>query len=162
MSGTVWVVIAFGLSQVLRLGSNVVLTRLLAPEIFGLIILVFSIRTGLALMSDMGIGQSIIYNKDAEKPQFYQTAWTIELGRNLLLWLLCLAIASPIASLYGHDELAPVIAVATLSIVIRSLASPAYHLARKRMQIQRVTTFDLTIAFIESCAVILLAVKSCS
>jgi len=38
--GAVWTIASYGLSQVLRLGSNLILTRLLVPEMFGLMSLV--------------------------------------------------------------------------------------------------------------------------
>ncbi len=55
-----WVVIGFGGSQFLRLISNLILTRLLIPELFGLMALVNTFIMGLYLFSDIGIRPSII------------------------------------------------------------------------------------------------------
>ena len=42
----IWVTAGYGLQQVLRLASNLILTRLLFPEAFGLMAIVQTIMTG--------------------------------------------------------------------------------------------------------------------
>lgn len=74
--GMVWTVAGYGASQILRLGSNLILTRLLFPELFGLMTLVNIFITGLHLFSDIGVGPSIIQNKRGDDPVFLNTAWT--------------------------------------------------------------------------------------
>lgn len=71
--------------QLIRLGSNLILTRLLFPEAFGLMALVQTFMTGLAMFSDIGIGPSIIQNRRGEDPDFLNTAWTIQIGRGVML-----------------------------------------------------------------------------
>ncbi|MEM9567949.1 MAG: oligosaccharide flippase family protein, partial [Cyanobacteria bacterium P01_E01_bin.34] len=95
--GVLWTVAAFGSQQVLRFASNLILTRLLIPEFFGLMALVNSLRLGLELFSDVGIGQNIIQSPRGEDPLFLNTAWSIQIIRGILLWLACWAIAQPIA-----------------------------------------------------------------
>jgi len=51
-----WLLLGYGGSQALRLASNLILTRLLFPEAFGLMALVSVITVGLALFSDIGLG----------------------------------------------------------------------------------------------------------
>ena len=96
----IWTVAGFGLIQVIRLATSVVLTRLLAPELFGIMVVVNSLRTGIELLTDFGIGQNIIYNRDAENPEFYNTAWTIQSIRGVLLWLIACAATVPVAHYY--------------------------------------------------------------
>ena len=72
-----WMGLGYGSVQVLRLVNNVILARLLAPPILGLMAVVNSIRTGVELLSDVGIMQNIISNSRGEEPDFYDTAWTI-------------------------------------------------------------------------------------
>ena len=55
-----WTTLSYGCGQVLRLLNNVILARLLAPPIFGLMALVNAIRTGVELLSDVGIIQNIV------------------------------------------------------------------------------------------------------
>ena len=72
-----------------------ILTRLLAPELFGIVTIISSVRNGIELISDVGLGQSIVYNKNSENPDFYNTAWTLQWIRGLLLWVVSLASLYP-------------------------------------------------------------------
>src|SRR3569833_424456 len=92
-----WTTLGYGAVQVLRLVSNVVLARLLAPPIFGLMAIVNTVRTGVELLSDVGILQNIVSNPGGDQPNFYNTAWTIQAVRGLALAICCLLLAAPIA-----------------------------------------------------------------
>ena len=54
LRGAVWSFAGFGLQNLLRLLSNLILTRLLVPEMFGLMALANVFITGLTLLSDVG------------------------------------------------------------------------------------------------------------
>ena len=51
---------SYAFTQALRLASNLILTRLLFPEAFGLMALVSVVLVGLAMFSDVGIGPAAI------------------------------------------------------------------------------------------------------
>ena len=99
LKGVGWTVGAFGVGQLLRLVTVVAIARLLAPELFGIMAIVNSLRTGVDLLSDVGITQNIIQNKNGDDPDFYNTAWTLQLIRGPVLWLLCSAAAVPLSPL---------------------------------------------------------------
>ena len=80
-----WATGSFGLVQVLRFANNVILARLLSPPLFGLMLIVNSIKTGVELISDVGINQNIISNKAGHTPDFYDTAWTLKVIRGVAL-----------------------------------------------------------------------------
>src|SRR4029079_13740200 len=80
-----WTTVSFGIIQVMRLVNNVILARLLSPPLFGLMLIVNSIRTGVELISDVGINQNIVSNKAGHTPDFYDTAWTIKVVRGVAL-----------------------------------------------------------------------------
>lgn len=71
-----WSMANFGLGQIMRLASNLVLTRILSPDDFGLMALVGSFLIGLNMFSDMGLGPSIMQSKRGDDPAFLDTAWT--------------------------------------------------------------------------------------
>src|ERR1700691_4124047 len=100
LKGTVWTTGAYGLGQLLRIATNIALARFLAPEIFGIMVIVNALKYGVDLIADVGIGQNLIYNKNAEDPEFYNTAWTLQLIRGLLLFIAGIAAALPVAALY--------------------------------------------------------------
>ena len=92
----VWTVAGFGAMQVIRFGSTLILSRLLFPDIFGLMALVNVFLQGLQMFTDVGIGPSIIQNKRGDEPDFRDTAWTILVLRGLLLWFCSVLIAIPV------------------------------------------------------------------
>ena len=155
--GTVWTVGAFGVGQLFRLITNVVLARLLAPELFGIMVIVNGIRIGIELVSDVGIGQNIVHNPNAENPDYYNTAWTLQLVRASVLWVICAAAAVPIAHFYETPILATVLPVAGLFFVLAALQSISIPLLQKRMQFVRLNSFEAVQEMVSSAAHILFA-----
>ncbi|WP_426609736.1 oligosaccharide flippase family protein [Bradyrhizobium sp. McL0616] len=157
LKGTLWTTGAYGLGLLLRVGTNVIMTRLLAPELFGLMSIVFTLWAGVEFLTDVGIGQNIVHNKKAEDPDFYNTAWTLGVIRNAVLWLICLAAAMPMANFYHAPILAFVVPITLIGMLINGFASVGRPLLQKRMQVARIVAFDLTVSFISSIGHILLA-----
>ena len=80
---TLWTVSGFGMQSALRLGSNLVLTRLLAPEMFGLMALAFTFLQALTFMSDVGTRHSVMRSTRGEDPVFLRAAWTVQALRGV-------------------------------------------------------------------------------
>lgn len=102
--GALFVLLGYGGSQVLRLIGNLVLTRLLFPEAFGIMGLIQVVLTGLELFSDVGIGPSLIQN-DRQDRAFINTAWTMQVGRGGILYVIACALAYPMAQYYDEPTL---------------------------------------------------------
>jgi O-antigen/teichoic acid export membrane protein len=143
VKGAFWTVGAFSVNQLLRIVSTIVLARLLAPQLFGIMLIVYSMRTAIELFSDVGIGQNIVYSNNSEDPEFYNTAWTIQLLRGILLWLVCLITALPLAHFYAAPILIFVMPVAGFATVLAGVASISPFVLRKRMQISKLNAFEM-------------------
>lgn len=154
---TVWTMIGYGTEQVLRLGSNLILTRLLFPEAFGLMALVGAFMQGLAMFSDIGIRPSIVQNKRGDDPAFYNTAWTIQVLRGVLLTLIAAAIAGPVAHFYDEPMLLQMVPVAGLSALIAGFNSTKIFTANRQLALGRVTFIGLASQIVSIICVILLA-----
>lgn len=142
--GAVWTVAGYGTSQALRLGSNLVLTRLLAPDLFGLMSLVNIFLMGLNLFSDLGVGPSIIQNKRGDEPDFLNSAWTLQVIRGFLLWLGCLAIAWPISHYYD-PRLLWLLPVAGLASIISGFDSTALFTLNRKLALDKIIRFDFVV-----------------
>jgi O-antigen/teichoic acid export membrane protein len=101
LTGSAWTLFGYGASQVIRLGSNLILAHLLFPEAFGIMALVNVFIQGLHMFSDIGIGPSIIQNRRGSDPDFLDTAWTIQVIRGLGLWIACCLIAWPVSQFFS-------------------------------------------------------------
>ena len=80
-------------SQAVRLGSNLIMTRLLVPEMFGVMAIANLVLFGLALFSDVGIGQGIVQSRRGHDPVYLNTSWTVQIIRGIVIWLLALTLA---------------------------------------------------------------------
>ena len=130
-------------SGLLRLASNVILAELLFPEAFGVMVLVNIFILGLNLFSDVGIGPSLVRSKRGEEAAFYNTAWTVQIARGLLLGLLCLVLAHPYAALFQKPEIIPLIMLAGLGPFAAGFRSPHWFTADRRQTLGRKVGLEL-------------------
>ena len=142
-SAGTWTMLGFGLSQAMRLGVNLVLTRLLFPEAFGLMAIVQTVITGIVMLSDLGIDQSIIYHSKGDSSAFLNTAWTVNIVRNVILWIILCILAAPIAKFYGEPLIFRVLPVAGLVGIISSLGSTKMIIASCSLMISKNTLIDV-------------------
>jgi O-antigen/teichoic acid export membrane protein len=152
-----WTSLGYGVVQFLRLLNNVILARLLAPQILGLMAIVNSIRTGVELLSDVGILQNIVSNPSGDQPKFYDTAWTMQALRGLLLAAVCLLLAVPLSRFFNYPELAAILPVASLFFIFTGFDSTARAVAQKQLKVARVSVFEIGTVFVALVAQVSLA-----
>jgi O-antigen/teichoic acid export membrane protein len=157
INGAVWTIAGYGASQILRFGGNIFLTRLLQPEFFGLMAVVNTLLMGLELFSDLGIGQSVIQNKRAEEDEFLNTAWTLQIIRGFLIWLICLTITYPAAYFYQEPRILWLLPIMGLVSIILGFSYPSQSLLNRRMELNKVIIFDFIIQGVSLTALIILA-----
>ena len=141
--GSLWTLIGYGSSQVLRLGGNLLLTRLLTPEAFGLMALVQTFLSGLQMFSDFGIFPNIVQSPRGEDPKFLNTAWTIQAIRGVILMIGAFLIAVPAAQIYREPLLMQLLPISGLTALIGGLASTKLATANRRLALQRLTVIEL-------------------
>ena len=141
-----WTTTSFGLVQLLRFTNNIILARLLSPPLLGLMLIVNSIRTGVELLSDVGINQSIVINRQGHTPEFYDTAWTITAIRGVVLGAFCFAFASFFARFFEKPELATILPVIALTFIFSGFRSASTALLQKQGLIARIATVEVGLA----------------
>lgn len=102
LKGGVVALSGFGAAQAIRLASNLVMTRLLAPDAFGLMGVTLALQVWIAMMSDLGLDASIVRSKNGEDPKFLATARLLQLARALLIALLLALIGFALPSLAAN------------------------------------------------------------
>jgi O-antigen/teichoic acid export membrane protein len=150
-----WSLLGYGLSQVIRLGSNLVLTRLLAPDLFGVMAVGYMVIVGLNMFSDIGLGPSIVQNPRGEEPRFLNVCWVVQILRGSIITLVGLGIALALhlvsegrttggaTSVYTDPRLPGVVAGLSLVGLVGGLESTRVWLARRRMVLGRLTQIEL-------------------
>ena len=146
----------FVAGQFLRLGSNLILTRLLFPAVFGQVALVYVFVQGLTLFSDVGTGPAVIQSPRGADPEFLNTAWTIQCLRGALLWVGTWLIAGPVASFYGQPMMVWLLPAAGAGAFIDGFYSLSIQLARRNLQLGFATLVELAAQVVGVVATILL------
>ncbi|MGE8104785.1 oligosaccharide flippase family protein [Allorhizobium sp. NPDC080224] len=140
-NGALWTVGTYALTVVLRFGSNVVLTRLVAPDVFGMVMIVTTLKIGMELLTDVGIGQSVVRNENADNVRFRYTAWTLQVLRSFLLCTLLLLASFPLGAFY--DVPPGILQLGALTIMVLGSASTVHYYMQRHMQLKKMNIFDL-------------------
>jgi O-antigen/teichoic acid export membrane protein len=132
-------------SQAIRLAGNLVLTRLLFPEAFGLMALVSVFFMGLVMLSDIGIGAAIMQSRRGDDPDFLDTAWTVQILRGLLLWALAVALSPLFAWFYDEPDLRALLFVTAFGLLFTAFRPTRLETANRHMRVGLITLIDLSV-----------------
>ncbi|MFJ4456087.1 oligosaccharide flippase family protein [Pseudomonas sp. NPDC089392] len=141
-------------SQAIRLGGNLVITRLLVPEMFGVMAIATTVAVLLQMLSDVGLRPNVIQSSRGDEPLFLDTVWTLQIVRGFVLFLLTLLLALgaeftqyiqlwPAHSTYASPELPMVLALSGLTAVIYGFQSPKVDVAIRIFQQKKVVIAEL-------------------
>jgi len=153
-SASGWVALGHVGSQALRIISSLVMTRLLAPEMFGIMSLVIVVQTMLQMLSDIGLRTTVIQSSRGDDPSLLDTAWTLQVIRGFALWAITLALAAGIAlaggqgalgsgTVWSAPELPLVLAIAGISSMIAGFQSTALMTASRHLEMRRLMALEL-------------------
>ncbi|ACK71066.1 polysaccharide biosynthesis protein [Gloeothece citriformis PCC 7424] len=145
IKGTIWTLVGYGCGNVLRLANNLILTRLLEPELFGLMALANSFLTGINLFSDIGIKPSIIQNERGDDPDFLNTAWTLQVIRSWFIWLVCLVASVPLSKFYNEPVIGWLLPLIGFSVIINGFSSTNIATLNRRLMVAKLTLFNLVV-----------------
>jgi O-antigen/teichoic acid export membrane protein len=143
LGGAFWSMVGFGGGQVIRLASNLILTRLLFAEAFGLNALCSVLIQGLQLFSDIGLGPSVIQNRRGDDPRFLHTAFTMQVVRGLLLFLVACALTVPFARFYGDPRLLAMVPLIAFTTVMQGFQSIRLFTANRELAVGRINLIEL-------------------
>jgi O-antigen/teichoic acid export membrane protein len=154
-TASAWSLGGYGVGMAIRFGSNLIMTRLLVPEMFGVMAIATVVMIGLAMFSDLGLRQNIVQSRRGSDPTFLNTAWTIQILRGFVLWgfalILSLAIALaahfdlvPASSVYASPSLPYVIAALSFGAAISGLTSTKVSEASRNLALGRITQRDIS------------------
>lgn len=165
-----WALAGHFMTQVLRFGSNLILTRLLAPEMFGVMSVAYMVFTGIAMLSDIGLGAIATQSRRGNEPRFLNVLWVVQVGRGVLMTLAALALGGllsldvvhallPAASVYADPRVPLLIAAMSLIGIMDGFQSTRIYWARRNLSIRTLTKMELvcqvaTTAFILTWAAI--------
>ena len=130
------------------------MTRLLVPEMFGLMSIVSVFIMGLSLFSDLGLKQSIIQSKRGRDERFLNTIWSFQIIRGFSIWGFSVLVAvavlmaqrllwMPANTVYAEPLLPYIIPVSTLGMMISAFEPTWTSLASRDLQQARLIKIEL-------------------
>lgn len=118
----------------LRFASTLILSRLLFPEAFGMMAIVIALHVGVVMLTDVGIGQSIVAHKDGDTAAFLDTAWVLQIIKGVFVATAMAMGAGWAADFYGNSELRPLVLIVALSALVGGFNSTKLATADRQMQ----------------------------
>ena len=141
LRGALWTIGGYGVSVTVRFLTNVGLTRLVSPEIFGISLIVWTLRSGIECIFDAGIGQNIVQNPAGGTRAFRDTAWTVQFVRCLFLYSLLMLAAGPLTDFYELPRGA--IQITALTFLFGAASSVSIYGLQRQLQFARSNLFEL-------------------
>lgn len=153
LSAAIWSFGGMGVQRGLSLVSNLIMTRFLAPEDFGLMAIVLSVLLLTEMMSDIGIRQSIVRSEQGENLRFLQVAWTVQIVRTSLVAFVVVLIAlglwlmAPFLeggdSVYADPQLPALISLASVGVILVGLQSVGIFVETRNLRQKQLVTIDI-------------------
>lgn len=112
---------------------QIILARLLAPEVYGTIALVTVFTTVLNVFINSGMGTALIQKKDADELDF-STMFFFNIAMCLFLYFVMFLTAPYIAIFYNNNELTSVIRVLSLTLIISGVKNIQQAYVSRTMQ----------------------------
>lgn len=154
LRASAWTFSGHFLSQAIRLASNLIMTRLLVPEMFGVMAIASVVMMGLALFSDFGLRQNVIQSSRGSNPAFLNTIWAMQIIRGGAIWIIALLISLGLYyaakfewlsenSVYANPILPLVIVSVSLTALISGFESTRIATANRLLVQGRFTVIEL-------------------
>lgn len=163
--GGAWSIAGHFISQGIRLGGNLITTRLLMPELFGIMAIANVLLIGIEMLSDLGVRQNIVQSSRGDDPEFLNTAWTIQIVRGLLLGMIVLTLSGliqlagqynwlPVGSVYADNRLPGIIAMLSLTPLIAGFESTKLATASRNLAVGHMTIIEVVAQFMGPAVII--------
>jgi O-antigen/teichoic acid export membrane protein len=160
VNSSVWVAGGMASGHIVRLISNLILTRLLVPEYFGIMAIVQSIIGFFVMMTDVGLLPSVINTKRDKEPVFMRTVWSVQLLVATTVCVMVLLAAYPISVFYEEPLLFPVLSFAAITSLFAGFNSVSLLIEQKHLRQKQLVINQFLSQFISSAVMILIALYS--
>lgn len=129
-------------SNLMRLFSTVILTRILDPSAYGVVGIINSIGFSVVLLTDVGIFGYVVRHERGNDAAFLNRVWTLRAIRCLALMFLVM-LSAPVFSWALAKPLTLPVAVYALTFGFEALSSMAFATAVRERQMPRLMMFDV-------------------
>ena len=116
--------------------TNMILARILAPEVFGVIATVTMVVSFVDMFTDAGFQKYLIqheFKNDEELADFSNVAFWTNLSVSIALWAIIIVFSDSIAIVVGSPGLGRVISIACIQLLITSFSSIQLAIYRRKL-----------------------------
>ncbi|MEM7311924.1 MAG: oligosaccharide flippase family protein [Planctomycetota bacterium] len=152
-----WTGLAQVIGMVVKLGSTLILTRMLAPEAYGILGTAMAVLTTLEWLSDLGIQPALIRHENGDRSEYLNTGWMMGFGRGWILSICAAASAWPLAGFYEEPTLFGVLLVLAMRPALLSMRSPAFPMLRRTMDYRSIFIDEVAMTVIGTACSIAMA-----
>lgn len=153
-----WSFLEQGGSSVVALIVQIILARLLLPEVFGVMAILLVIISLINTLAQSGFGSALIQKKDATKVSF-STAFWLSMLLSLILYIIVFLASPFIAEAYSMPELCTYIRVLSLSVFLDSLNSIQRSYLQKELKFKSLFRANFIAMLLSACVSILMALN---
>ena len=143
VSGAKWVTLGIVINRIINIITFVTLARILAPEIYGIMIATTLIVGGMGIIFDAGYGAILVQQKKNVE-QYLNPAWTFEIMKGLFLCLVMVASSPWIAKFFHIEGYELVICFGGLYLFIMGLKNTGAMLLVREMHFGKIFIQSVT------------------
>ena len=141
--GGFWVFVSQGINRGLRFIRTIILARILAPNDFGLMGIAFLGISVLETFSQTGIGTALIQKKD-NTSEHLDVAWTIQLIRGIVLFLLLFLFAPLIAHFFNTPRAKLIIQIIAIGQLFYGLTNIGIIYFQKELEFHKQFFYNIS------------------
>ena len=148
--GAGWLIGARLSARALDFAGLLVLARFLTPADFGFVAIGMTLVQLMEAILELPVGQ-VLVRSAAVTPRLLDTAFTLSLGRGVLLSIVLVLASFPFAQVYRDPRLVGLICFLSLAPALRSMVSPRMVVFARAIDFRREVGLELTSKAIALC-----------
>jgi O-antigen/teichoic acid export membrane protein len=156
--GFLWVGLGSAIGQFVSWASTIVVIRQLAPEDYGLMAMSMSFVAFLSMMSELGVGASVIQAKEISDEDVRKVYGLVILC-GLAFMVAGYAAAPLVAAFYNEPRLVPIIRVVNISFLLSALYVIPQSLAVRRMDFRVKSEIDIAAQVVSALLMVAMALS---
>lgn len=141
--GVGWSTLAQLVGMVLRLGSSLVLTRLLGQEVYGLFGPALAVLMVVELISDLGVRPALVRHSEGATPSWLGTGWVVTFLRGVCLTVLILGTSQILPGQLDKPDLEIILLVLAVRPMLQSLYNSSLPVLYREMDFRAISIIEI-------------------
>jgi len=156
LGGLSWSAAAQLGSQIVTFLAGVLLARLLAPAEFGVVAMALVYTTFVWILGQTGFNAAIVYLDDVSDVDLCTIYWA-NLGFNTALFGVAVALSPWVGRFFHNPQVAPIVAVASLGLIVSAVGGVQRTLLEKRLEFRRLAQNQFAASVVYAIVAVLMA-----